>query len=355
MFSLLLITALLPPLVSTSCECGYRMRDTSAYYTHHFVQDFSSYSSTPSPLTDLNTNPATKSFAQAFTVQSWEGQTPGDPLPRQNELSNVWISQESLILQQQSYPPQGLRTNASVSVAAIVSTGNDFYHGSYRTSFKVEGAHGGSVGGFFWYQVTSYEPPYSSTPNPHQSDTSEIDIEVLTREPNASTIHYTTHPSLTPSGSLIPNASVLLPLSNPWTTLQQHRFDWFSNRIVFYQGSHAVHTTTTNVPNNASAGGGTLQVNLWADGGQWSGLPSTTNVTMTVEWVLVYYNTTASEAGTDAAFNSACAAAGGVSSKTVCADEDLSSSSASGQTVSMSLSILALTATAYVASFFWWS
>ena len=40
-------------------------------------------------------------------------------------------------------------------------------------------------------------------------------------------------------------------------------------------------------------------MNLWADNSTWSGLPSTTNVTMRVESILVYYNTTASDAGQD--------------------------------------------------------
>lgn len=63
-------------------------------------------------------------------------------------------------------------------------------------------------------------------------------------------------------------------------------------------------------------------MNLWADGSAWSGRPSATNVTMSVRSVLLFYNTTASEAGSDQTFNKACQDAGGRSNFAVCMDTD---------------------------------
>lgn len=63
-------------------------------------------------------------------------------------------------------------------------------------------------------------------------------------------------------------------------------------------------------------------MNLWADGSAWSGDPSTTNVTMSVRSIMIFYNTTASEAGTDQAFNKACQSVGGANNFAVCMDTD---------------------------------
>lgn len=63
-------------------------------------------------------------------------------------------------------------------------------------------------------------------------------------------------------------------------------------------------------------------MNLWADGSAWSGRPSATNVTMSVKSIMLFYNTTTSEAGTDQAFNTACQDAGGKNNFAVCMDTD---------------------------------
>jgi len=65
-----------------------------------------------------------------------------------------------------------------------------------------------------------------------------------------------------------------------------------------------------------------MQMNLWADGSAWSGRPSATNVTMSVRSILLFYNTTASEAGADQSFNKACQDAGGRNNFAVCMDTD---------------------------------
>ncbi|KAI9788714.1 MAG: hypothetical protein M1835_002113 [Candelina submexicana] len=279
-------------IVTAACECGYQLRDTGARYTHQIYNDF-----TVSPdVTGLNKNPASASFTRDWTVQSWSAGTSDlIPIPRRNDEANVYIQDGTLVMRQMGYSDADRRANRSVSIAAIQSTGQDFLHGSFRSVFKISDDHG-SVGGFFWYH----------------NDTNEIDVEVLTKEPNDTTIHYTSHPFTNPG------ASYPATLTKPWTEYQEHRFDWHPGNITFYQGARAVHYTTANVPKVA----GNMQMNLWANGNEWSGTPSKTNVTMNVKNILFYYNTTASEAGTDQAFNQACSKAGGDSSKTICKDTD---------------------------------
>ncbi|KAI9810243.1 MAG: hypothetical protein M1827_006377 [Pycnora praestabilis] len=297
------ITFLLISTAYAACECGYRLRDTGARYTHILANNFTTYPNA----TSLNTNIAVDSFSSDWTVQSWSaGSDSQDPLPRRNDEANVYIEDGALVMQQIGYSAQDARANQSVSIAAIVSTEQDFLHGSFRTVFKVSDDRG-SVGGFFWYH----------------DDNNEIDIEVLTKESNTTTVHYTSHPSISSTGALIPGASVPTALTIPWTSYQEHRFDWSPENITFYQGTYqgssVVHTTTINVPHV----GGSVQMNLWADNSSWSGMPSTTTVTMSVQSILIYYNTTTSDNGTDNTFNTACNAAGGPSSKeTVCWDTD---------------------------------
>jgi hypothetical protein len=70
-----------------------------------------------------------------------------------------------------------------------------------------------------------------------------------------------------------------------------------------------------NIPKFA----GSLQLKLWADGNKWwSGLPSTTTVTMSVKSVIAYFNTSGTEDGNDKQWFNACTQAGGPSDETIC-------------------------------------
>ncbi|MCJ1339522.1 hypothetical protein MMC09_004812 [Bachmanniomyces sp. S44760] len=312
---------------SAACECGYRLSDTSAYYTHRLLQNFTLGPGTLQQVVSLNANPATTSFTQDFTVQDWLSSTsPSNPLPRQNFVSNVWIEGEDLVLRQEGYSSASLTVSPPppVEVAALASTSTNYYHGSYRCAFSVHGPEGGSVAGFFWYM----------------NDSSEIDIEVLTKNypSNASTIHYSTQPFFDPvTGRAIADATAPVEGKKPWSVMQEHRFDYNADSIIFYEDGLRMHQTTTNVPridlsnaaivnnNNTSRNqpGGSLQVNLWANNGSWSGPPSRTNVTMSIRYLLFYYNTTDSEAGLDSDFNFACSRAGDIANaSTICQEVD---------------------------------
>ena len=62
-----------------------------------------------------------------------------------------------------------------------------------------------------------------------------------------------------------------------------------------------------------------MQLHLWADGNKWwSGIPSSTNVFMTVKEILMYYNTTGTYNDSDMRWFDKCRKAGGPNDRTVC-------------------------------------
>ncbi|EEP77284.1 predicted protein [Uncinocarpus reesii 1704] len=300
----LLNRALLPVVlfaivVNAACECGFRMNDTRHYFTHIIYSNFSQYS----PAKRLTSNPE---FKRNWAIQQWSMPSISwaTPLPVQNLQENVYLEDGTMILRQIGYPKEGVLAGRNVSIASVAGQSGDLFHGSFRTEFKLEGADGGSVAAFFWYH----------------DDQNEIDMEVLTREikPREILIHYTTHPAVDESGNLVKNATAVIPIkgNKPGSWYQRHRFDWSQKELKFYFNDTMVHANDIRMPNVP----GRALLNLWADGGIWSGAPSITDVFMKVKYVVIYHNTTASDHGMDMEFNARCTRAGGPSSETICLD-----------------------------------
>ncbi|KAK2756092.1 hypothetical protein FQN54_005499 [Arachnomyces sp. PD_36] len=292
----LIIPALLSSLAAANCQCGYVMNDTGEYFTHLIHNNFSGST------TDVGDN-----FFQNWIIQTWSA---GPSTNKKAKLSvthkeeNVGIRDGALILRQKGYSREDRQLGRNVSVAAIASSRTDILHGSFRAEMKVQGAKGGS------------------------NDTNEIDIEFLTKEPSSDgspVIHYTAQPSVDEEDNLIPDATEEVELMsfknkgpNPFLS---HRFDWSSEELRFYQGSSLIHKHSTNIPSVS----GSANINIWADGGEWSGTPSTSDVTLSVRSIAIYHNTTASDIGRDSVFNRQCWAAGGLSKKTVCHEHEVES------------------------------
>ncbi|PGH14562.1 hypothetical protein AJ80_05882 [Polytolypa hystricis UAMH7299] len=300
----LLSLAFLFPAANAECECGFKMNDTRDYFTHVIYNNFSAFT----PTKTVSSNP---DFYRHWVIQRWgiPPQNWATPLPIDNQLDNVYIQDGNLVLKQEGYSKEAILSGHNVSVASIASQSGDIIHGSFRIELKMEGATGGSVAGFFWYH----------------DDQNEIDIEILAKEfkPDSVLVHYTTHPALDESGVLVKNATEVIPLrgDDPASSFQAHRFDWTGEELRFYQNSRLVHANALRVPQVP----GYVYMNLWADGGPWSGTPSTTDVFMSVKTIAIYHNTSASEEGIDKAFNLRCEKAGGPSNITVCLDTSIES------------------------------
>ena len=150
-------TALLyPTLTAANCECGYKLKQTNAFFTHKFFVDFS-------VIPDTTDYSALQEVLPDWNIQSWtSNDTSSDDgtLVRQNDRENVWVKNGALQLRQKGHAKG---SHGPVSIAEVQSVRDDFYFGSFRSKFRVKvdkNAKGGSVAGFFFYYVIlNFTPP----------------------------------------------------------------------------------------------------------------------------------------------------------------------------------------------------
>lgn len=152
----------------------------------------------------------------------------------------------------------------------------------------------------------------------HQDDRSEIDIEAVTQGTSLvnNTINYTNHPSVDTNGAPIKDATLSIPLtgenSGLMSAFREHRFDSSVYGVNFFLDGNLVKTDNHSVPQD----GGSVQFKLWADGNKWwSGIPSTTDVHLSIRSIIAYYNTSHSQS---VLWSRECNLAGGPNEKTVC-------------------------------------
>lgn len=69
------------------------------------------------------------------------------------DSGNVKIQDKQMRLQQLGFTAADQQAGGHVSMAGLQSRRLDIIHGTFRTTFKVEGANGGSCASFFWYRV----------------------------------------------------------------------------------------------------------------------------------------------------------------------------------------------------------
>lgn len=132
------------------CECGYLLTETGQRYTHKFKNDFSGVPDTTDASNLTRTIPDWVIQEYNFAADN-KTKTFG----RQNAMSSIWVKGGQLHLLQKAYPKNG---TGPVQVAELQSQRQDFFHGSFRASYRVvtvPGATGGAVAGFFFYYVCS--------------------------------------------------------------------------------------------------------------------------------------------------------------------------------------------------------
>jgi hypothetical protein len=129
----------------------------------------------------------------------------------------------------------------------------------------------GAVAGFF----TFYD------------DSNESDIEILTRDPKDQT-RYTNQPSVDKQGNEIVAASVGPTDLAPWNEWQTHRIDWLPKNSYWYLNNEQVANNTYSVPRKPSF----LVLNMWGDGGEWSGNMTVGNqAEFQIQWIEMTFNT----------------------------------------------------------------
>ncbi|PGH18441.1 hypothetical protein AJ79_00511 [Helicocarpus griseus UAMH5409] len=139
-------------------------------------------------------------------------------------------------------------------------------------NFRLRPPPTGAVAGIFTYHSVNVES----------------DIEILTSDPH-NHIHYANQPDWDPiTDEMIPGASTVAELPIPWTSWATHRLDWFPDMTRWYLNNQIQDQKSYRVPNKPSM----LVMNLWSDGGEWSGNMSIgSTVLMGIEWIEVAYNT----------------------------------------------------------------
>lgn len=120
-------------------------------------------------------------------------------------------------------------------------------------------------------------------------DNCESDIEILTADPT-SHVRYSNQPTVDPAGNLIDAASqdVVLPRGMAWTGWNDHRIDWLPGRSAWYVSGVSVANMTYGVPKRPSS----LTLNLWSDGGVWSGeMGVGGEAGLQIQWIEMVFNT----------------------------------------------------------------
>jgi hypothetical protein len=101
------------------------------------------------------TDPAAQPFTNQWMVYDyWQrADNPAVRIDAKYDISNVQIHDRLLKMQQLGFTVDGQKTGKHISMAGLQSRRLDIIHGTFRTTFKVEGANGGSCASFFWYRV----------------------------------------------------------------------------------------------------------------------------------------------------------------------------------------------------------
>jgi beta-glucanase (GH16 family) len=147
--------------------------------------------------------------------------------------------------------------------AEITSKRSNFLYGSYRTSIKFDSTPGAVVGWFV----------YKDEPDLH-----EIDVEFLTED--VKHIHFTLHHIQTSVDYKKKTIAF-----DPTAGFHEYRFDWYSNRVVYYIDGKAFDSLGVKVPDAAC----TIMLNLWSaniDG--WGGPAPKKDTYMYIDYMHYY-------------------------------------------------------------------
>jgi hypothetical protein len=308
---------------SEKCSCYLTSGPSSSYFQHHRFWDFRSIPAdgtnnftlappsldSPDDLTSASPSSAylsSSDFVKNWSIQNWTAGTDTySPVSRVNSAQNIYISRNTTQEAEGStyLTLRTSRTNDFISIAELESNQKNLLHCSIRARLRIisDPLSIPSTGS------SKASEPTTPTIRPvpvgavaglftYYSRTSESDIEILTRDP-PNTIRYSNQPDYNPGNdSAIPGASThsTLPSNKIYTEWLNHRIDWFDGLSRWWVDGEMVLEKTINVPRDPSG----LILNLWSDGGEWSGGMSVgSEVVLGVEWIEMVFNTSGSIQG----------------------------------------------------------
>jgi len=148
-----LIVGLAASSLAVKCPCGWRFKTHNATYTHRLSTDFSTFADARPALDD----PKAARFNGDWMIYDFEQHSDNAAirLNAKYDFENVEIVDKHLVMKQRAFSQADFEAYRTVSMARIQSRRIDMTHGTYRTTFKLEGYHGGACAGFFWYHVSA--------------------------------------------------------------------------------------------------------------------------------------------------------------------------------------------------------
>ncbi|TVY82615.1 Xylanase/beta-glucanase, partial [Lachnellula suecica] len=171
------------------------------------------------------------------------------------------------------------------SAAEIDSAEKDYHYLSARFFARVIGSPGACAGLF------TYLSPDDNNPQSVQ----EADIEILTSGPR-NAVQYTNQPSQDKNGNDNPEATVnsTIPGERDWTLWNAYRVDWMPGMTSWYVNGESVANISFQAPKDPAG----LYVNMWSDGGLWTGNMSLYDEAfLQIQWIEIAYNTSGPYAG----------------------------------------------------------
>ena len=152
-------------------------------------------------------------------------------------------------------------------------------YASIRLLARVHGKPGAVAGIFTFY-----------------NDTNESDIEILTQDPKTSA-EYSNQPTVDADGDVIPGSNFNTSMAGEnwqWTDWNVYRLDWLPGRSAWYLNGKMAATTSINVPRDESR----VIVNMWSDGGFWSGnMSKGDKAELQIQWIEMVFNTADAKSG----------------------------------------------------------
>ncbi|ETN37182.1 uncharacterized protein HMPREF1541_08172 [Cyphellophora europaea CBS 101466] len=296
---------------SPQCDCFLTSDPTGnkpTFFTHHYFIDFRNASGpfpAPPNITAADTSGTEALTSSYFTTPTWSSFwsinnatglynfSSSSHTPQVASAGNVFIASgdgdndgDDDSSSRNNGTFLALRTSrnrAFQSVAELTSRETDMQHLSVRARLRVLASNDsagqqsvvetGAVFGLFTYQ----------------SDTQESDLEILTDD-DSSTVHCSNQPDYDAKKDRpVEGASseVAMPDGVKWTAWNTQRLDWLDGVSRWWVEGVNVLNKTVNVPKKPSA----VVLNLWSDGGDWSGnMTVGRQARVGIEWIEVAYN-----------------------------------------------------------------
>ncbi|OAA63870.1 Concanavalin A-like lectin/glucanase, subgroup [Cordyceps fumosorosea ARSEF 2679] len=270
------------------CDCYVNDGEHPAYYRNHSFWDFRLLPIRPGqpkvipdvagnlhahPTSSLFSGP--NPFTDFWSVQQW---------PNNNQTFPMVVTRNNLYIERDPDGGQGstfmtMRTSRlpGFQTAAELQSINRVDHASIRVRARSHGAPGACTSVFTYRGA------------PLLQDVQEADIEMLTREPDATQVHYTNQPSYRTDGTTVWGAShaAALPGGRRWSDWLTHRLDWTPGRTTFSVDGVEAHTQTFQAPRDPSF----VLLNAWSDGGVWTGqMAEGGEAFQNVQWIDMLYN-----------------------------------------------------------------